>query len=70
MSVELTTFREGNKTYIAVGCIEDRGYEDSMVAQYRCVSADGHEFYTDDYGEATAFLTAGLTPPKNTWTME
>ncbi|AZU98435.1 hypothetical protein BZF66_05630 [Salmonella enterica] len=69
MSVELTTFNEGNKTYLAVGFIEDRGFDDSNVCQYRCVDAQGYEFYTDDHGEAMAFISNGLTQPKNTWTL-
>jgi|AGFS01.1.fsa_nt_gi hypothetical protein len=70
MSTKLTTFSEGKKTFLAVGFIEDRGYDNpEQVAQFRCVDAEGYEFYTDDYNEGIAFLGAGLTPPKHEWTL-
>lgn len=66
--VELTKFNEGNKTYLAVGFIEDRGFSVN-ASQYYAVNAQNDEFYTDDYNEAMAFIGAGLTPPKETWTI-
>lgn len=68
MSAELTTFHDGNKTYLAVGFIEDRGNSPSK-AQYYAVNARNEEYYTDEYNSALAHISSGLTPPKETWTL-
>lgn len=65
---ELTTFREGKKTFLAVGFIEDRGYSHDQ-SQYLAVNAQNEEYYTDSYIEAMEHISAGLVPPKITWTL-
>lgn len=66
---ELTTFREGKKTFLAVGFIEDRGYSHNQ-SQYYAVNAKNEEYYTDSYSKALEHISEGLEPPKTTWTLE
>jgi hypothetical protein len=66
MSVELKTYTEGNKTFLAVGYIEDR--ESSRLydeVRYLAENASGKLKYTDDYQAALDFIAEGLNPPRN-----
>lgn len=66
MSKELKIYTEGNKTFLAVGYIEDKeSYSNYDRVRYRAENALGKELYTDDYQEALDFIAEGLNPPKN-----
>lgn len=70
MSVELTTYNEGNSTFLAVGAIHDAGYcraHDEL--QYHAERADGKEMWTDSYSEALDFISEGLGKPRPTYTL-
>lgn len=70
MSIELTTYTEGDKTFLAVGYIRDIGYNRSHDSlQYHAVNATGDETYTDDYQEALDFISKGLGQPRHTYTL-
>lgn len=70
MSVELTTFNDGQNTYLAVGRIHNNGFgrgHDEL--QYHAERADGKEMWTDHYNEALDFISEGLGKPRPTYTI-
>lgn len=70
MSVELKTYSDNNKTYLAVGFIEDRtGTCMADEKPYKAYRADGDHEYFFNHSEALEFISVGLEPPKQNYTL-
>lgn len=66
MSVELKEFKENDKTFLAVGYIEEDHRAD---LKWRAFRASGENEWFWEYYEALNFIAEGLKKPTG-WTLE
>ena len=70
MTVQLKTYKEDDKTYVATGFSKDNGFHRAHdQRQYTAERAGGEVLNTDSYDDALAFIAAGLGKPERLYTL-